>query len=169
MMVWLSLTALTFTNMPNMAAAKDKIKAYDDDGKNPNCDWRRLPGGEALRPKYVCDAHEKYTVCIRLNTTSTGVVELQRRPGDVHATANKEYNRKNAALSKVQKQQFVEGKRFGATPGAVMRAAQQDGIDAGKVMTPEAPGSSQVHGVEVEGATAASAHALCSSGDRVDS
>ena len=68
-----------------MADGKVALQAFDDDGKNAQCAWMRLGGGEAHRITYVCSMHVDCGVKVRLNVKSLGG-SLERIVGVEHSS-----------------------------------------------------------------------------------
>ena len=118
----------------SMQAAKDTLCQDADSGRNPECDWRRKPVGDARRITFVCGAHKDCGVERRLVSQPDTRVAVEANSGIVHSTVPEDYDRKNAGLTKVEKRLFQTAKRFGATSSGVMKAAQEDAVKAGSVI-----------------------------------
>ena len=108
-----------------MADGKVALQAFDDDGKNAESAWKRVPGGEAHRITYVCSMHVDCGVKVRLNVKSLGG-SLERIVGVEHSSEMNEFDRSNAALTKSQKKAFIDAKRYGGTASDIMKHEQGD-------------------------------------------
>ena len=115
-------------NIPGMAArdvkdAKEMVSTFSDSGKNPACEWKRLPGGTAVRIFWACSAHVDCPVKVRC-VPIAGAPTIQRLADVEHATKVNEYDRANAALTKKQKSDAKQAKRHGATAVSIMKHDQ---------------------------------------------
>ena len=108
-----------------MADGKAALQSFDDDGKNSDSAWTRLPGGDANRITYECSMHVACGVKVRLNVKSLGG-SLERIVGVEHSSEINEFDRLNAALTKSQKKAFRDAKRYGGTAGDIMKNEQSD-------------------------------------------
>ena len=128
-----------------MADGRAALLSYSDDGKNTECRWKREPGGLATRIKYSCAMHLDCGVKLRLVGDNTSGVALEKIVGVDHAIERNEYDRTNAALTKEQKREFRDARRYGGTASDNMKNHQADALD-------KPGGKRKLDGIGVEGA-----------------
>ena len=144
--------ARTSLRYETMAAGRAALLSYSDDGKNTECCWSREGGGLATRIKYRCAMHLDCAVQLRLVGDKASGVALERSAGVDHANELDEYDRANAALTKEQKREFRDARRYGGTASDIMKNHQADALK-------KVGGKRNLVDTGVEGAL--QQHALC--------
>ena len=144
--------ARTSLRYETMAAGRAALLSYSDDGKNTECCWSREGGGLATRIKYRCAMHLDCAVQLRLVGDKASGVALERSAGVDHANELNEYDRANAALTKEQKREFRDARRYGGTASDIMKNHQADALK-------KVGGKRNLVDTGVEGAL--QQHALC--------
>jgi hypothetical protein len=105
---------------------------YDDNGSARRPAWSSVAGGDRLRRTYKCTAHVDCNVHLRLLLqTPPGVWVLQREEGIVHAADTNEYDRRNASLTRAQKNEMRQAMLYGGTAAQVLAKLQFDAVKAG--------------------------------------
>ena len=115
----------------NFRDAKAALLVFGDEGAVKKPAWRALPGGEATRRTFRCVAHEDCPVMVRVAQHSSGVWELRREVSAVHSAVLNEKDRKNASLTRDEKEMMTLAREFGGTPATVLAKLQFTAVKNG--------------------------------------
>ena len=127
-MVFLAVLLLPFDSP--MSAGIAALKAYDDNGRNPNKEWRRRAGGTATCFRFECAAHENCGRRARVIRTGENLcVEINNDTH--HSTQVSRYDRANASLSKEEKKELRTARTYGGTSGQVVSKLAAEAVAAG--------------------------------------
>jgi len=105
--------------LPLMQDGKDWLKSYTDQGRNDVAAWLRVPGGDAARVTFICNAHEGCPVRVKLVMRASAGCTPMHNEADHTAEINA-YDRANATLTRAEKSDLAAAIRFGSgTAGKV--------------------------------------------------
>jgi hypothetical protein len=126
------------------------VDAFTDDGANPSASWRGLGGGESgQRKMFGCTAHKKCKAEVRLVTSKTMEIWLQKCTDEKHKRSTVLYDRANSTLTKMQKAEADAGLRYGASAHDIFIEEGLKQFDLGNPVEMDRNGAQHVRGARI--------------------
>ena len=81
----------------SIESGRAALALYNDGTKNPSCNWKRAPGGDAQRIVFDCSMHLDCGAKVRLVATPSGSAALEKLSDVEHSDQINEYDRVDGA------------------------------------------------------------------------